>query len=74
MVKNLLVERGFTKVEIGRKLVFIGVNGGSIFYGCKIGLSMQLKDKLTPYLVVVYCCAHHINLVVQTLSSLSIVM
>jgi hypothetical protein len=39
-VKNLLVERGFTKVEIGRKLVFIRVNGGSIFYGCKIGLSM----------------------------------
>lgn len=28
MVKNLLVERGFTKVEIGRKIVFFGVNGG----------------------------------------------
>jgi hypothetical protein len=73
-VKILLVERGFTKVEIGKKLFFIGVYDGSIFYGCKIEVSMQLKDKLTPYLVVVCYCAHHINLVIQTLSSLSIVM
>ncbi len=74
MVKNISVEKGFTKVEIGRKLVFIGVNDGSIFYGCKIGVSMKLKEKLTPYFVVVHYCAHHINLVIQTLSSLSRMM
>jgi hypothetical protein len=52
-------------------MVSIRVNGGSMFVGCKTSESMQMKEKLAPYLVVVHCCAHCTNLAIQTLSSLS---
>jgi hypothetical protein len=56
-----------------KNLVSIGTNGGSMFVGCKIGVLMQMKEKLAPYLAVVHCCAHCTNLAIQTLSFLSIV-
>jgi hypothetical protein len=54
-------------------LVSIGANGGSAVARCKIGVLLQIKDKMVPYLVVVQCCAHYTNLAIQTFPSLSIV-
>jgi hypothetical protein len=73
MLQTLLIQGGLTKVEIGKTLVSIGANGRSMFIGCRISVSMRMKEKLAPYLVVVHCCAHHTNLTIQTFSSLSIV-
>jgi hypothetical protein len=73
MLQTLLIQEGLTKVEIGKKMVSIGANGGSMFSRYRTGVLMQMKEKLAPYLVVVHCCAHHTNLTIQTFSSLSIV-
>jgi hypothetical protein len=60
-------------LRLEKKLVSIRINGGSMFVGCKTSVSVQMKEKLAPYLVVVHCCAHYTNLAIQTFSSLSIV-
>ncbi len=73
MLQTLLIQGGLTKVEIGKKMVSIGANGGSMFTRHRTNVSVQMKEKLAPYLVVVHCCAHHINLTIQTFSSPSIV-
>ncbi len=44
-----------------------------MFVGCRIGVLVQMKEKLAPYLVAMQCCAHSTNLAIQTFSSLSIV-
>ncbi len=72
MLQTLLIQGGFIEVEIGKKLVSIGVDNGSMFIRCRIGVLVQMKEKLTPYLVVMHCCAHHTNLTIQTFYSLSI--
>ncbi len=55
-----------------KKIVSIGANGGFVFIGCKTNVSMQMKKKLAPYLVVMHYCAHCTNLAIQTFFSLSI--
>jgi hypothetical protein len=71
MLWTLVIQGGFTKAKIGKKLVSIGTNGGSMFAGCKIGVLVQMKEKLALYLVAMRCCAHCTNLTIQTFSSLS---
>jgi hypothetical protein len=73
MLWTLVIQGGLTKVEIGKKLVSIGTNGGSMFTRCKTGVLVQMKEKVTLYLVAMRCCARCTNLAIQTLSSLSIV-
>ncbi len=34
--KTLLVQGGRIKFEIGKKLVFIGTNGGFVYVGCRL--------------------------------------
>ncbi len=73
ILQTLLIQKGLIEAKIKKKLVSIKVNGGSMFVGCRTSVSMQMKEKLAPYLVAVHCCAHCTNLAIQTLSSLSIV-
>jgi hypothetical protein len=56
-----------------KKLVSIGTDGEFMFVGSKIGVLMQMKDKLALYLVAVQCCTHCTNLAIQTFFFLSIV-
>jgi len=72
MLQTVLIQGGLIEVEIGKKLVSIGANGGSMFTRCRTSVSMQMKEKLAPYLVVMHCCAHHTNLTIQTFYFLSI--
>jgi hypothetical protein len=37
-----------------------------MFARCRTGVLMQMKNKLTPYLVAMCYCAHCINLAIQT--------
>jgi iron only hydrogenase large subunit-like protein len=43
-----------------------------MFVGCRIGVLMEMKEKLAPHLVAKQCCAHCTNLAIQAFSSLSI--
>ncbi len=38
MLQTLVIQRGLTKVEIGKKMVSIGADGQSMCIGCKIGV------------------------------------
>ncbi len=73
MLQSLLIQGGLTEIKIGKKLVSIGANGGSMFTRCRTGVLVQMKEKLVPYLVVVHCCAHPTNLTIQTFFFLPIV-
>ncbi len=41
-----------------------------IFYGLKIGVTMQLINKHAPFVTELHCMVHRCNLVVQTFSKL----
>jgi len=73
MLQTLSIQGGLIEAKIGKKLISIGTNVGSMFAGCRIGVLVQMKEKLAPYLVAMQCCAHSTNLAIQTFSSLSIV-
>jgi hypothetical protein len=40
MLNTLLTQAGLTKVKIENKIVSIKVDNGSMFVGCRIGVSM----------------------------------
>jgi hypothetical protein len=72
LLNTLLTQVGLTKVKIENKLVYIRINNGSMFAGCRTSVSMQLKEKLAPLLVAIHSCAHHTNLAIQVLFIMAI--
>jgi hypothetical protein len=72
MLNTLFTQVGLTKVKIENKLVSIKVDNGSMFVGCRIGVYVQLKEKLAPLLVAIHSCAHHTNLAIQVLFTMTI--
>jgi hypothetical protein len=73
MLNTLLIQGGLLEVEIGDKFVSIGIPGGYIFVGCKIGVFVQIKDKLAHFFATIHCYAPCTNLVFQSFLTLSIV-
>ncbi len=59
--------------NIANKVVYFGANSVTIFQGLKIGVTIQLVSKHCLFVVGIHCMAHQCNLVVQTLSSLTLV-
>ena len=49
-----------------------GTDGVSSFQGLKNGVTTQIKEKYAPFATGIHCCAHHLNLAAQSLSSLPI--
>ncbi len=70
---NVFQYGGLLEFELASKLISFGANGVSIFQGAKIGVTTQLKEKFSPYMLGVHCVAHRTNLVIQTLSKLPLV-
>lgn len=60
ILKTLLI----IEVKNGRKLVSIEASG-YILIECRIRVSVQLKENLAPYLMVLHCCVHCTNLAIQ---------
>jgi hypothetical protein len=58
---------------MGGKLVNVGCNGTSVFQGHRTNMTLQFKEKVTPFLNGVHCFAHETNLVMLTLSNLDLV-
>ncbi len=59
--------------DISNKVVCFGVDGVTIFQGLKIGVIVQLVSKRCPFVVGIHYMAHQGNLILQTLSSLTLV-
>jgi len=69
----LVVFSGMSKIDIATKVVCFGVNGVIIFHGLITGVTIQLVNKHCPFVVGIHFMAHFCNLVVQILSSLTLV-
>ncbi len=59
--------------ELARKKMNIGYDGYNVFHGHQTSVTMQFKDKVAPFIIRVHCFSHRTNLVVITLSNVSIV-
>jgi len=63
---------GLDRESIATKLLSFGADGASILQGSRSGVTLQIKDKHTPFVIGVHCVAHRCNLPFKMLSSLSI--
>jgi hypothetical protein len=70
---NLVEFGGMTKTDVANKLVYFRVDGVTIFQGFKNVVTTKLMHNHVPFMSGVHYITHYINLVVQTLSSLSLV-
>ncbi len=64
---------GLAVIDIANKLIYFGIDKIIIFHSMKSGGMTQLMQKYTPFVSDVHCMAHHTNLVVWTLNTLSLV-
>jgi hypothetical protein len=72
-METLMTQGGLTKDMIGKKLMTFGANGVSIFQGVKSRVTKQISDGWAPHSMGEHCMAHQTNLMIQTLSHLSMV-
>ncbi len=63
---------GLSETNLANKHVCFGVDKVTIFQGGKNGVIAQIMQKHAPFVSGVHCMAHRTNLVVQTLSFLSL--
>jgi len=77
LIENIVISltrhRGMKDANLAHKLVCFGIDKIIIFQGAKIGMTIQLMQKHTPYLSGVHYMAHYTNIIVATLSSLRLV-
>ena len=59
--QSLLTLGGLTEEGIGRKLICFRCDGDIVFQGHRIGITTQLREKVTPFMVGVHCMAHGTN-------------
>jgi hypothetical protein len=55
---------------VGERFVCFSGDKVSFFQGCHIGMTFQLKEKYSPYMIGQHCMAHKTNLTSQALSNL----
>jgi hypothetical protein len=65
---------GLNVEQLGAKLISMGYDGNSMFQGIKIGVTTQMKENVTPFMMGIHCFVHRINLVVLVLSKMSLVV
>ncbi len=73
IICSLTIFGGMSKINIANKVVYFGANSVTIFQGLKISVTIQLVNKHRPFVVGIHSMARWYNLVVQTLSSLTLV-
>jgi hypothetical protein len=73
LVDTMVLFGDLNKDNIAYKLITFGVGGVSVFQAVRIGVIVHLKNQNVPFMIGVHCMSHRINLVIQTLSKLSIV-
>jgi nucleoside permease NupC len=73
MVKGLLEFCGLGLEELARKLVNMGCNGSFVFQGHQIGVTMEFKEVVAPFMNGTHCFAHKTSLAMIILSNLPFV-
>jgi len=73
ITQSMMQQGGLTKEEVGERFICFGVDGASLFLGCHVGMTPQLKEKHSLYMMGQHCMAHKTNLAMQVLSNLAIV-
>jgi hypothetical protein len=73
IMHNLVEFGSMTKTNLANKSVCFGTNGVIVFQGLKNGVTTKMMQNHVPFMSGVHCMAHCTNLVVQTLSNLSLV-
>ncbi len=58
IMENVLQYGGLSKSNLASKLISFGVDGVSVFYGAKNGVTTQLKEKFALYMLGVHYVAH----------------
>ncbi len=64
---------GYRLEELARKLVNMGCDGSSVFQGHQIGVTMEFKEVVAPFMSGVHCFAHKMKLVMIYLFDLPFV-
>jgi hypothetical protein len=64
---------GLSEQDITEKVVRFGVDGVSLFQGCRAGVTTLLQKEDNPYMFGVHYFAYRMNLAVESLSNLPIV-
>jgi hypothetical protein len=75
MIRNLV--KGFGGLfdhDLVTKVVCFGADGATTFQGIRTGVATQLKNKHSPFCILVHCIAHKTNLVALTFSNIFIVV
>ncbi len=65
---------GLSNHDLATKVVCFGVNGAATFQGIKIGVATWLKEKSSPFSILLHCIVHITNLATLTFSNIPIVM
>jgi hypothetical protein len=73
LVDSTTIYGGLSEGDLASRLVYFVVDGVTAFQGLKTRVIVQLVDKHAPFVTRLHCMAHMCNLVVQTLSKLSLV-
>jgi hypothetical protein len=68
----LSVSYGLKAAKIALKLDCFGADGASTFQGSKNEVLKQIKDKYSPFVVGVHCCAQKLNLCASSMSTLGV--
>ncbi len=74
IMKALLISGGLPWNQIAQKFVCFGVDGINVSLGTKIAVTKQIHDKYASNYLKIFYVAHHTNLIMQTLSSLDLVI
>ncbi len=67
IMRFLMEYGGLTSDQIARKLICFGSHGVVVFIGLQIGVAIQVKSKVAPFMTKMHCMAHQTNLLVHTL-------
>jgi hypothetical protein len=58
---------GLSNHDLVTKVICCGSNGVAIFQGIKTRVATQLREKSSPFCILVYCIAHKTNVATLTL-------
>ncbi len=74
IMQVIMIGGGLPQNQIAQKLICFGVDGVNVFQRTRTSVTKQIHDSYAPNYLGIHCMAHEINLVVQTFSSLFLVI
>ncbi len=66
--------RGLNVEQLGAKLISMSCDGNNVFQVVRVGVTMQMKKNVAPFLMGIHYFVHRTNLAMLVLSKLSLVV